>query len=42
MLLPWILVILVLIAAIAGLIYQSKRKIDEHRSEHHHLGHHVG
>jgi hypothetical protein len=32
MILPWILVIVVLIAAIAGLIYRSKQKIDEHRS----------
>lgn len=30
MMLPWILVIVVLIAAVAGLIYRSKQK---HRSE---------
>jgi hypothetical protein len=33
MILPWILVIIVLIAAIAGLIYRGKQKVDEHRSE---------
>ncbi len=31
MILPWILVILVLMAALAGFIYRGKQKIDEHR-----------
>jgi hypothetical protein len=30
MILPWILVVLVLAAAIAGFAYKSKRKADEH------------
>ena len=33
MILPWIVLIAILIAAIAGLIYTTKHKVEEH---HHH------